>query len=242
MCQHKYLVPSQACVGTPITLQSCYLGKFSVRVAWLGELRADQRQLHAQSGRVAVTVYSLAIVRHVPGDAPHATRLLPVKPEGRGVAEFTEAALEVLVEEGVQDRVEAAVDVPQGDAEVHEDHSEHAPQVDPQRLSERHDLDRGPAYHKDNDHHQNHSCDASQVAVLLLGTRQDAYAAKPLNHQAVADADDGHRNEERKEKHTSPKHKIPVAAWVGKYDDALNTCMMENNSIKLVMKQIIVCI
>lgn len=46
------------------------------------------------------------------------------------MAELAEAALEVFVEECVEDGVQAAVDVAQGDAEVHEHHRLDAAQVE----------------------------------------------------------------------------------------------------------------
>ncbi len=129
------------------------------------------------------------------------------------MAELAEAALEVLVEEGVKHRIQAAVDVTKCDAEVHEDECEQAAQVEAQRLSEDHDLDWGPTDDKCRHHHQDHPGDASQVAVLFLGARQDANAAQALDHQAVADADDSHRDEEGEEEDAGAKDRIPVTPW-----------------------------
>ncbi len=129
------------------------------------------------------------------------------------MAELAETALEVLVEEGVEDRIQAAVDVAKRNAEVHQDQREQATQVEAQRLSQDHDLDWGPADDKRCNHHQDHPGDAPQVAVLFLGARQDADAPQALDHQAVADTDDGHRDEEGEEEDAGAKDGIPVSPW-----------------------------
>lgn len=93
------------------------------------------------------------------------------------MAELPEAALEVLIQERVENRIQAAVDVAQGDAEVHQHQREHAAQVEAQRLSQNHYLDGRPTDDKNCHHHQDHPGDTSQVAVFLLGTGQDADTA-----------------------------------------------------------------
>lgn len=138
------------------------------------------------------------------------------------MAEFTEATLEVLVEERVQDWVQAAVYVAQGDAEMHEHHRLNASQVEAQRLRQGHDLDGRPAHDEGSDHHQHHARDAPKVAVFLLGPRQDADAAETFYHQAVAHADDRHGNKKGEEEDACTKHRIPVAARVGQDQDALD--------------------
>lgn len=162
-------------------------------------------------------ISSLAAVgsRHLPGDAPHPSWLLGIEAEGRWVAELTEAALEVFIQEGVEHRIQAAVDVAQRDAEVHQHQREQAAQVETQGLSQDHNLDGGPADDKRCYHHQNHPGDAPQVAVLFLGTGKDANAAQAFDHQTVADADDGHRDEEGEQEDTGAKDGIPVSPWFG---------------------------
>lgn len=139
------------------------------------------------------------------------------------MAELAEAAFEVLIQERVEHRVQAAVDVAQRDAEVHQDQREQAAQVEAQRLSQDHDLDRGPTDYKCSHHHQNHPGDAPQVAVLFLGAGQDANTPQALDHQAVADADDSHRDEEGKEEDTGAKDRIPVTPWLRQHHNALHT-------------------
>lgn len=170
------------------------------------------------------TTISFATVgrRHLPGDAPHPARLLGVQAEGRRVAELTEAAFEVLIQEGIEHRIQAAVDVAQRDAEVHQHQREQAAQVEAQSLSQDHDLDWGPADHKCRHHHQHHPGDAPQVAILLLGAGQDADVAQALNHQTVADADDSHRDEEGEEENAGAQDRIPVTLWFRQNHDALN--------------------
>lgn len=158
----------------------------------------------------AVSAFAAVSRRHLPRDAPHPTRLLGVEAERRRVAELAEAAFEVLVQEGVEHRVQAAVDVAQRDAEVHEDQREQAAQVEAQRLSQDHDLDRGPTHDERRHHHEDHPGDAAEVSVFLLGAGQDADVAKALDHQAVADADDGHGDEEGEEEDAGAEDGIPV--------------------------------
>ena len=129
------------------------------------------------------------------------------------MAELAEAALEVLIQEGVEHRIQAAVHVAQRDAEVHQDQREQAAQVEAQRLSQDHDLDGGPAHDESCHHHQDHPGYAPQVAVLFLGAGQDANAAQPLDHQAVADANDSDRDEEGEEKDAGAEDWVPVAPW-----------------------------
>lgn len=69
------------------------------------------------------------------------------------MAELAEAALEVFVEERVEDGVQAAVDIAQGDAEVHEHHRLDAAQVEAQRLRQGHDLDGSPTHNEGRDYH-----------------------------------------------------------------------------------------
>lgn len=138
------------------------------------------------------------------------------------MAELAEAALEVFVEECVEDGVKAAVDVTQGNAEVHKHHRLDAGQVEAQRLRQGHDLDGRPTYNESRDYHQHHTRDAPKVAIFLLGSRQDANAAETLHHEAVAHADDRHGNQEGEEENTRPEHRVPVTARIRENQDALD--------------------
>lgn len=144
--------------------------------------------------------------------------------ERRWVAELAEATFEVLVQEGIEDGVQAAVNVTQSDAEVHQHHSEQTAQVEAQSLRKHHDLDGCPAHHKHCHHHQDHAGDAPQVAVLLLGAREDPDIPQALDHQAVADANDGHRDEEGKEEDVGTEDGIPMTSGFWEDHDALHTC------------------
>lgn len=139
------------------------------------------------------------------------------------MTELAEAALEVLIQEGVEYGVQAAVDIAERNAEMHQDQYEQATQVEAQRLSEDHDLDGCPTDDECSHHHQDHPSDATQVTVLFFGARQDANTAQTLDHQAVADADNSHRDEEGKEKDTGAEYRIPVTPWFRQNHNAINT-------------------
>lgn len=161
------------------------------------------------------TISLAAVSRcHLPSDAPHPARLLSVEVEWRRVAELAEASFEILIQEGVEHRIQAAVDIAQRDAEVHQDHREKAAHVEAKWLSQDHDLDGGPTDDKCCHHHQDHPGDAPQVAVFFLRAREDADVAQALDHQAVADADDRHGDEEGEEENTGAKDRIPVILWL----------------------------
>lgn len=83
----------------------------------------------------------------------HATRLLRIDAKTRGVTELAKAALEVFIKERIEDGVQTAVDVAQGDAEVHEHHRLHAGQVEAQRLRQGHDLYGCPAHDESRHYH-----------------------------------------------------------------------------------------
>lgn len=172
------------------------------------------------------TISSLVAVGrcHLPGNAPHSAWLLGVKAERRWLAELTEAALEVLIQEGIEYRIQAAVHIAQSNKEMHHDQRVHAAQIEPQRLSQNHDLDGGPTDDERCHHHQYHPGDTPQIAVFFLGTRQDANVSEAFYHQAVADADDGNRDEEGEEEDASTKDRLPVLLWFRDNHNALNTC------------------
>lgn len=93
--------------------------------------------------------------------------------------ELAEAALEVLVQEGVENRVEAAVGVAQRNAQVQCGHHKWVAPIDVhQRPDDDEDVDGRPAHHEGAHHHQHHARDAPQAAVLLLGTGQQTHAAQ----------------------------------------------------------------
>lgn len=139
------------------------------------------------------------------------------------MAALTEAALKIFIEEGVEHRIQAAVHIAQSDAEVHQDQGKQAAQVETQGLSQDHDLHRCPADNEGRDHHQYHPGDTPQVAILLFRARQDANAAETLDHQAVADADDGHRDEKREQEDTGAKDRFPVTSWFRENHNTFNT-------------------
>ena len=128
----------------------------------------------------------------VPQGAPHPAHPLAV-PVSRlpGAAKVPEAPLKVLVQEGVEDGVQAAVGVAQRHAEEVGGHDGGGlGHVGRQGLDQDEDVDWRPAHHEDGDHHQDQARDAAEVAVLLARARQEAHALQPHDHQRVADGDD----------------------------------------------------
>lgn len=93
------------------------------------------------------------------------------------------------------------------------DHGVHAPQNEAQGLSQDQDVDGRPADDKRRHHHQDHPGDAPQVAILFLGAGQDANISKAFYHQTVADADDGHGDEEGEEEDAGAKNRFPLILW-----------------------------
>lgn len=100
----------------------------------------------------------------------------------QGDAELAEAAFEVLIQEGVEDRIQAAVGVAQCDAEVPGDGLQQGVGDIDKGFDDDVDVDGRPADDEDGHHHQDHTGDAAQVAVLLLGAGQHAHALQAQDH------------------------------------------------------------
>lgn len=152
---------------------------------------------------------------------PDTRGVLQVQADRRGDAEIAEAALEVLVQEGVEHGVEAAVGVAQGDAEVPGDGLQERVGDVHQGLNDDEDVDGGPTNDEDGDHHQHHAGDAPEVAVLLLGARQQADALQAKDHQPVAHRDDEDGHDESEDEDTDLQQVVPVPVWVGKLQGAV---------------------
>lgn len=148
----------------------------------------------------------------VPQGAPHPAHPLAVPMSlCSRAAEVPEAPLEVLVQEGVEDGVEAAVGVAQRHAEEVGGHDcGGLGDVGRQRLDQDEDVDGRPAHHKDGNHHQHQARDPAQVAVLLPRTRQEANALQAQDHQRVADGDDDHRCHEGEDEDADLHECVPV--------------------------------
>lgn len=101
--------------------------------------------------------------------APHPADTLAVPVSlGSGAAEVSETPFKVLVQEGVEDGVEAAVGVTQCHAEEVGSHDGSGlGHVSCQHFDQDEDVDGRPAHHKDGYHHQHQTGDPTQVAVLL---------------------------------------------------------------------------
>lgn len=115
----------------------------------------------------------LALALRVPGSAGG---VLQVEHGRTRNAELTETPLEVLIQEGVEDWVETAVGVAEGDAEMPGDSLQKRVGNGHQCFDDNKDVDGGPADDENRHHHQDHSGDASQIAILLLRARQHADA------------------------------------------------------------------
>lgn len=126
-------------------------------------------------------------------------------------AKVLEAPLEVLIQKGVEHRVQAAVDVAQCNAQVPGCHHHQVLLVDPHHGSDHdEDLDGRPADDENHHDHQDHAGDPSKVPVFLFGARQHAYALEAQDHQAVADGDDQHGDHKSEDEHTDYHHCVPV--------------------------------
>lgn len=87
-----------------------------------------------------------------------------------GEAEISETSLKVFIQKCVEDRVEAAVCVAQGDAQVPAGYYEWVPAVDLHHgLHNDEDVDWGPTDDEGSYHHQDHAGDTSHVAIFLFG-------------------------------------------------------------------------
>lgn len=108
-------------------------------------------------------------IRVVSQSAPHPTDTLAVAvSSGAGAAEVSEAPFKVLVQEGVEDGVEAAVGVTQCHAEEVGSHDGSGlGHVSCQHFDQDEDVNGCPTHYKDGDHHQHQTGDPAQVAVLL---------------------------------------------------------------------------
>lgn len=138
-----------------------------------------------------------------------------------GQAEVPEAPLEVLIQEGVQHGVEAAVGVAQRDAEVPARHHQEVLVVDVHHgLDDDEDVDGSPADDEGRHDHQDHAGDPPQVPVLLFGAGQQAHALEAEDHQTVADGDDQHGNHKGKDEHEDFHHRVPVELRFGESECA----------------------
>lgn len=144
--------------------------------------------------------------------APHPAHPLAAPVSlGTGAAKVPEAPLEVLVQEGIEDGVEAAVGVAQRHAEEVRRHDGGGlGHVARQRLDQDEDVDGRPAHHEDGDHHQHQARDPAEVAVLLARARQEAHALQPHDHQRVAHSDDDDGCHKGEDEDADLHHRVPV--------------------------------
>lgn len=156
-------------------------------------------------------------------------------------AEISEAALEVLVQESVENWVEAAVGVPQSDAQMPASYYKGVACVNLHHsLDNDEDVDGGPAHDECGYHDQHHTGDAPHVSVFLLGARQQADAPQAQDHKAVADCDDHHGHHEGEDEDTDLCHCVPVPVGLRKLQHANGfACRVdkENNLLVNVVLQ-----
>lgn len=125
--------------------------------------------------------------------------------------EVPETPLEVLIQKGIENGVEAAVGVAQGHTEEIRRHDRRGLRhVGVQRLDQDEDVDGRPAHHEDGDDHKHQARDPPEVAVLLARAGQEAHALQSQNHQRVADSDDDDRYHERKDEDADFHQCVPV--------------------------------
>lgn len=135
--------------------------------------------------------------------------LLHTGPTGK--AEIPEAPLKIFIQKCVEDGVEAAVGVAQGDAQVPAGYHEGVPGVNLHHgLHNDEDVDGGPADDEGCHYHQDHAGYTAHVAVFLLGTWEKANAPQTQDHQAVTYGDDHHRNHKCKDEDADLCHGVPV--------------------------------
>jgi len=136
-------------------------------------------------------------------------------------AKLSETPLEIFIQESVKDGVEAAVGVTQGDAEMQAGHHVGVLLIYVHQCpDDDEDVDGCPADDEGCHHHQHHARDAPQVAVFLLGAREEAHAPQAKDHQPVADGDDQDGDHEGKDEDTDLGHCVPVDGRIGKLERA----------------------
>lgn len=148
-----------------------------------------------------------------------------------GAAEVPEAPLEVLVQEGVEDGVQAAVGVAQSHAEEVGGHDGgglgHAGR---QSFDQDEDVDGGPADHENRHDHQHQAGDAPQVAVLLPWAGKEPDALQAEDHQRVADGDDDEGGHESKDEDTDLHQGVPVGVGLWELQRTLcGSCQREGS-------------
>ncbi len=86
-----------------------------------------------------------------------------------GWAEVSEASLEILIQESVEDRIEAAVGIAECNTQVPAGNHKGVLLVDVYKCFDNdEDVDRCPADNEGGHHYQDHSSDSTHVSVLLL--------------------------------------------------------------------------
>lgn len=152
----------------------------------------------------------------VPQGAPHTAHPVTVPVSlGALAAKVPEAPLEVLIQESIEDGIEAAVGVAQRHAEEVSSHDGSGlGHIGRQHLDQDEDVDGRPAHHKDGNHHQHQACYPAEVTVLLTRARQQAHTLQPHDHQCVADSDDDDRCHKGKDEDTDLHQGVPVDVWL----------------------------
>lgn len=127
-------------------------------------------ELHSQSycSATASLTPALCLARVLAESAPDPGHACAVCLASSQAAEIAEAALEVFIQEGIEDGVEAAVSVAQCHAEEVGAHDGRGLwHFRRQDLHQDEDVNGRPAHDEHGYHHQNQTRDTPQVAVLL---------------------------------------------------------------------------
>lgn len=128
--------------------------------------------------------------------------------------ELSEAAFEVLVQEGVEDRVQAAVGVTQSNAEVPGHGLESRFWDRDQGFDDDVNVNGGPADDEHGDDHQHHPGDSAKIPVLFLGAGEHPDTLEAQDHESVAHRDDEDGHDEGEDEDTDFQQVFPVPGWV----------------------------
>lgn len=150
--------------------------------------------------------------------------------QGRSTAELSKAGLEILIQESIENGIETTIYVAQGCAEAQDGYCSLTTWLNTQSLNQDKDLHRCPAAHKHSHHYQHQPCDTPEIPVLLSGAGKQTDTTKSSNHEAVADRDDQHRDDEGKKEDADGKYRAPIVLRGRDLHQALDLCRREMRS------------
>lgn len=138
-----------------------------------------------------------------------------------GEAEVPEASLEIFIQKCIEDWIEAAVGVAQGNAQVPASNYERTPGVNLHHCPHNNEyVDGGPADDEGCHYHKDHAGDSAHVAVFLLRTCEQANSPQTQDHQTITYSDDHDRDHKGKDENADLSHGVPVPVWIRKLQHA----------------------